>query len=305
MRTRNSALALWVAFLAMGCVEEPGNDEASEAWELEYREFGLGEGACAPKFGRTYILDTLEIRDPGQGVDMNGDGYPDNHLAFLAPIVNAGWTQAFQEGSAIFLIDFLGLARDTEPGIAFYIALDADRPADADNNYSGAGNFEVLPDALDVNCQPTSGFEAVELTDDGRIVADTSRWRFVDPWTGTIEMTDAHAEASFSEDGEVVEAEMGAVWTLCGLSHSLIAGDTQGTMLEMMVSSFQVQPDIDRDGDGVEQVYKEGTSYRCIDGDGTEILGPSCACDPRIVDGYSASFYFHAIPANIVGVSGE
>ena len=48
----------------------------------------------------------------------------------------------------------------------------------------------------------------------------------------------------------------------------------------------------------------EGHLY-CIDGDGTEIATPACACDSRIVDGYSVSFRVHGVPARIVGTYGD
>jgi hypothetical protein len=39
----------------------------------------------------------------------------------------------------------------------------------------------------------------------------------------------------------------------------------------------------------------------CIDGDGTHIAGATCACDPRIQDGYSLTVVGSAALVRIVG----
>ena len=63
---------------------------------------------------------------------------------------------------------------------------------------------------------------------------------------------------------------------------------------------------MDRDGDGKEQVVGDGTTIlKCIDGDGTEIEGSDCPCDPRITDGYSVAFAGHGVSATIIGLAPE
>jgi hypothetical protein len=72
-------------------------------------------------------------------------------------------------------------------------------------------------------------------------------------------------------------------------------------MLDVMVGGcgfpVTLQPDVDLDDDGLEQFFdtggggdagtaKDGIIDRCVDGDGTEILGEDCARDARIKDGY-------------------
>jgi hypothetical protein len=68
------------------------------------------------------------------------------------------------------------------------------------------------------------------------------------------------------------------------------------------------QPDADQDGDGLEQFFdtmgdpdagtaKDGHIDKCVDGDGTEILGPDCVTDPRIQDGYKLIFVVHGVRA--------
>jgi len=306
MLNRNAAttLVLWVAaaIAPAGCgVEE--SDPLIDGPEAVHQLGDDGDsGTCRPSFGTSYVLDLLEVLPAGQGSDMTGDGEPDNALSILGSFVNSGWAEAFHEGTAIFLLDFKGLDGAVDPAVAFFIAMDADLPPDPSNNLTGDGDFEVIPESLDVSCQPTGGFEQVELAD-GSVLAETSRWAFVDPWTGTIEFTDTHAIATFSDDGQEVDARVDAVWTLCGLAHSLVPGSTAGTVLDLMVKGFGMDPDIDRDGDGLERVVPtESGGIMCIDGDGTEITTPGCACDDRIADGYSVAFHAHGIPAHILGV---
>lgn len=89
-----------------------------------------------------------------------------------------------------------------------------------------------------------------------------------------------------------------------------------------LVSIFVERPDIDGDGDGLECVLDDsgdGLVDGCCDGGArcpprasqcegrlipaTSALPSSCARDPRMADGYSIGFRFHAVAANIVGIA--
>jgi cysteine-rich repeat protein len=101
-----------------------------------------------------------------------------------------------------------------------------------------------------------------------------------------------------------------------------MGGMARSTLLEAMVGGYRVmipfiglalnigpsRADIDLDGDGLEQVI--GTMGNattppqitgCVDGDGTRIPGRACVMDPRIQDGFSATFRFNGVWFRPVG----
>jgi hypothetical protein len=96
---------------------------------------------------------------------------------------------------------------------------------------------------------------------------------------------------------------MGGVATICELSKVIYPGPVGGSFLEVMATQMYVAPDIDRDGDGLEQLEHDGVSITaCVDGDGTVIRDPECFCDPRIQDGYSVALTGTAVRGYLVGV---
>src|SRR5215471_715321 len=65
----------------------------------------LPDAGCSWQFGNTYFLDSIAMLPPNQGIDLNGDGVPDNVLGALGPFANPGWVQSIAMGSVIILID--------------------------------------------------------------------------------------------------------------------------------------------------------------------------------------------------------
>jgi len=69
---------------------------------------------------------------------------------------------------------------------------------------------------------------------------------------------------------------------------------------------YGAQPDVDRDGDGLEQLFDtDGNGFvdECRDGDGTEIVGTDCPADPRIADAFALELDYGTAAAEIVGVA--
>ncbi len=94
---------------------------------------------------------------------------------------------------------------------------------------------------------------------------------------------------------------------------------SRSSFLELLVGGQRVlvftigpqQPDIDLDGDGLERYEATmgsgstpPTITACIDGDGTRIMGRTCANDPRMADGFSAAFQLAAQWVTLRGLSG-
>jgi hypothetical protein len=262
---------------------------------------------CDPQFGHSYVVDKLELLEQGQGADLTGDGVPDNQLGILASLANPGWVDSITNGYSIYVFDLLGLSdpptpTDPDVQLVFYQPLDADVPPDPTNNVSGGGEFRVPSDQFDVACRPTSVFDQTTLVDLA-ITASTTRWVWVSPRIGTIELSDCDLTGTVSADFEHIDAQLTGVYSVCGLSKTRFPGSTSGSLLDVLANGMGAAPDIDRDGDGIEQIVGDGTSIKeCIDGDGTVIAGHDCPCDPRIADGYSTAFRATAITAKLVGV---
>jgi uncharacterized protein (DUF2249 family) len=262
---------------------------------------------CQVEFGHTYVFDKLAILPSGEGVDITGDGVPDNLLGKLAPIANPFLQDTLDGGSTIFLVDFTAWdgvsADDPQVGVTFYLGVDADDPPDPSDDFSGAGEFLVVDRAFDVECRP------IGKVDDGQIVggvalASGSTWRFLVQGVGTVVYQQVKLAADFEDGGGGLVAKLGAAWPICNLwriSGPVFAGRT---MLGGVVNNFQEPvPDLDLDGDGLERLIGDGDDVvGCIDGDGTVVEGPDCPCDPRMADGYSVSVDVHAVTAAITGI---
>ncbi|MBI4509801.1 MAG: hypothetical protein HY698_09190, partial [Deltaproteobacteria bacterium] len=139
------------------------------------------------------------------------------------------------------------------------------------------------------------------------ITARAREWNVVYPWTGTIQFVNTTMKLFLNEDFTAGIMEAGMIWTTCGLSRALFPGATGGSILDFAVSVLGVEADMDLDHDGLEKVKGDpakGVVSECIDGDGkTRIVGPDCACDPRIADGFSVALRADLVLAYIDGVT--
>ncbi|MCK6591178.1 MAG: hypothetical protein L6Q76_26800 [Polyangiaceae bacterium] len=104
--------------------------------------------------------------------------------------------------------------------------------------------------------------------------------------------------------------------SLLSLVPNITMGTCNGqTLLDVIATGcgvFALQPEVDLDGDGLEKLFddenadadagsgKDGQIDRCVDGDGTEILGTDCASDPRIADAYRLVFALHGVRAFVL-----
>jgi hypothetical protein len=295
-------LALLLFPILVGCSE----DELTVAPPLPDAT-PFEESKCVPEFGQVYVMDSIEMLPQGEGLDLNGDGKADNALGVFADTINQSYRDILRSGVMNYLWDFRrwdGPPTEDEPGLelAFYKGLDADSPADPTNNLEGSGDFLVETRQFDVNCQPTSLFEHAALAS-RKVTAHTSVWEFVQPDLGTVRIADFHFSCELSPNMRRWSGTAGGILTFCGLRNAPLASNEAGTWLDLIVVRVGLPADIDRDGDGIEQVRGNGDYVtHCIDGDGTVLEGADCACDPRIADGYSVAFRGSSVPARIDGL---
>ena len=124
-----------------------------------------------------------------------------------------------------------------------------------------------------------------------------------------VELVDFQVELIFDPDYRHAHGRVGSEITLCSLSGMPLPlpDETYGSALDFMVNDPSIMEathvDVDLDGDGLEQVIGDGVGVvKCIDGDGTEILGRDCPCHPNIADAYSTALSFQQVSAVALGV---
>lgn len=98
--------------------------------------------------------------------------------------------------------------------------------------------------------------------------------------------------------------------SLLALTPNALSGTCPGaSLLDVFATGcglFGLQPDADVDGDGLEKLYDtddDGAIDRCVDGDGTEILGTECPLDPAIADGYTLILVVHGVRAELAAAA--
>lgn len=297
---RAIAVAITLAAAQAGCGGSAGAPDAGPAADA------FTPPACKLTFGHSYVLNQMKIPPPGQGVDITGDGVPDNELGFVAALANPTIARGIATGTGLYVLDLLdwggpAAKNDSKVLVRFYAVTDADQPPDPSNDLGGHGRFLVIDSQLDVNCHPLAYDDHAHI-DGGVLTSSAPEWPFFVPGVGTADYLDLHLSMSF-DSGPPYQGTLGAAWSACAMS--LTKGPLFGdqSMLDVIVNQFGVQPDIDIDGDGLEQFVADDSGITsCIDGDGTTIPGPGCACDPRMADGYSITVSFSAVDATLVGI---
>jgi hypothetical protein len=209
------------------------------------------------------------------------------------------------------LFDFHGLSGTAPPvaglpvQLAMYLGIDTVSPTDPVKNAAGMGQFLAPAAAFDVNCMSNAYFNSVDIPTDASVEAHKASFEIGDRGIGLLPFENLLLRGTLSPDGSTFSGRMGGIATLC--SFSLLGSPTgNGSMLGFLVNQFNLQPDIDIDGNGLDQVTGDGQDISsCKTPDGTVIPGATCACDPRIHDGFSAAFDFSAVPGAIVGLAME
>jgi hypothetical protein len=293
-------LLIAVPCIVVGC----GGSNPAASPDLEMPADMTAEG-CQPPFGNGYIVTTFTMRQAGDGFDLNGDGKPDNELGTLADFANPKWQDAITKGYAIYLLDVRDLAgpplvEGSTMKLSFFVGVDAD--ADASNNLGGLGTFFVPPEQFDVNCMTTAGFDNPTVHN-GQIEAKKADLNIVAQGVGNLKFVNVIFHGTMNADYSVLSGSVGDVGTACALSLAP-SGINASSLLDVIVGTFSLQPDIDLDGDGLDSFAVDANGISsCTNGSGVTIMGHDCPCDPRIHDGYSAAMDFTSAPAKILGLT--
>ena len=304
--------ALLCALLATlaGCgdnlASQPGGDASSPDAE-PIPDATPPDAMWPPMLGPSLIFDDLHIA----GL------FEDAHaFSLLGQVLNPQLEQLIADGTLLLGIEL----REFED------------PASPDDESVTVGLYNLM----DTDEDPADNFDADEpewfsLTP-GSIVMDEPAVHFT---TGSVSNRRLHGEGvdsldllgelfpvpisnlqldgDLEVDGAVVRmlddgrlrGAIGA--SLLSLTPNLVGEMCSGeTLLDVLATGcglLPLQPDSDVDGDGLEKLYDsdgDGAVDRCVDGDGTEILGTDCPRDPAIQDGYELIFVVHGVRALIL-----
>lgn len=300
MRTTSMSAAL-LTLVAAGCGGSKATTTAAAAPPPDMAD----TAGCHPPFGRDYIVSSFTERPYGDGFDLDGDGKPDNALGALAGFANPRWNDAITKGYAMYLLDVRDLpgppAPDgATPAISFFIGVDGDN--NGTDNLTGSGQFYVPAEQFDVNCQTTAGFDH-PMVQGGVITADKAMVSVVAQGVGSLAFVNVKLVAKMNDDYSSFSGTLAAVSTACALSLSP-SGVGTNSLLDVVAGSFQLQPDMDLNGDGLDTITIDSTGIvSCTSGSGVVIQGHDCPCDPRIHDGYSSAMDFTTVPAQILGLT--
>jgi hypothetical protein len=294
---------------ADGDASDGGVDAATDG-DLD----GDGPGEPGPL---VMVIDALAITAE-QVCDVDGDGILDNSLARLgagegavfATALSAAINEARSNSQRLALHfrwigDLSGPDADDARMVA-YLGRDTDLPTEPSDDFSGEEPFYVDANDLDPCGEPFAGIDGIrieggEVQGEGGVFGvgfGSTRFELV-----TTELSGRMAPGGASFEGRVCgyvsvegfekleELEFVPGLTLLEL---LLGG---GAPIGLPVAGLTL--DIDVDGDGLESFVLDDSSHieSCIDGDRTLIEGRDCWKDPRIVDGFSLTFDFGAVPA--------
>jgi hypothetical protein len=119
---------------------------------------------------------------------------------------------------------------------------------------------------------------------------------------GTLIASGELGDVSELDDGRLRAAVPAATLALApNLTGETCPGATMLDVIALGCGFLGVQPDVDLDGDGLEELFDDdgdGSIDRCVEPDGTETIGTDCASG--IADGYRIIFVIHGVRALIL-----
>jgi hypothetical protein len=260
-------------------------------------------------------LDDAGLLVFGPGLVLNQVRFADagHSWAGWAPLVNPQFDMAIDDGDMILLLELRGLddpgGQNDPDGVSVAIYSGVDTDYDPDNNFSGSASLRVAAASVDSLGFPRAMLPDATLVDghlSGSVVGEILLFL---PAIGAVKVQDADFSADLVADGSneaVVQIHNGVlsgnllarhleevpnpVSSTC-LAHSML------DLVALPCLSFDgVQPDVDRDDDGLESFDEDkydldGQIDICTDGDATTYVSTAtvqCVLDPAFQDAYTA-----------------
>ena len=286
---------------------------------------------CSPqcKFERALVLNQIGYLPPGSGCDLSDppDGTVDeavnNAINDAARMWINNWlANDLQMEPAVVLLAMTGLDDQTAQSGSFtFSTLEGVEVNGGRTDYfSGNQAFNVTPMYLDMRGTPISPL-SVSVTS-GQITT-TAPGTMLMPYPLTtiypFRVHRVHLEGTIVSDAtrptEITITKLCGGFAAWSMSQVKSPDTSTGSSLldamalGDMFFSYRVtptQPDLDIDGDGLETFFDDDGNRkidRCVDGNGTQILGETCPMDPRIADAYSMTMYMHGVGTMLKGMA--
>ena len=309
-----------VVLFAIGCGGSESNDNDASVlvpmpidagFDADLRDADRPplDDAGALAFGPGIILDEVHFATEGHS------------WAGWAPLVNPQFDVAIENADMILLVEFRGLddpsgQNDNDVSVAIYAGVDTD--GISSNNFSGQATIQVSelsldsignPRALLPNATITSGH--LTGTIQGEIVI------FL-PSIGAVRVQDPTFSGDLvasSDNESIVELQNATLFGsmlarhLEAVHNPVPATCLAQSMLDLValpcLAFDGVQPDVDRDNDGLEKFeenkdFINGTIDTCTDGNGQTYASTpmiQCVLDPAFQDAFTAKLETRGVRA--------
>jgi hypothetical protein len=274
--------------------------------------------AGPPLLGPSLAIDDLHIATLKEAFHA---------FALLGGLVNEQITMSIKNGTLLVGLELRDIddpsGQNDEAMSVAMIGL-GDGDGDPADNFdpNAPETFSPAPLSFAMGDNPTVLFSQASIKDGvlraesvGVLMTPGLPFPFANPvLEGTLTASAEGDSIKTLENGRLTGAVRASLLTIVP---NITMGTCDGqTLLDVIATGcgiFALQPDVDLDGDGFEKLFddgggvdpdgnptKDGRIDRCVDGDGTEILGTDCPSDPRIGDAYRLIFALHGVRAFIL-----
>jgi len=306
---------------------QPGEDadvDAAADAEATDAEAGEPDSDLATRGpGPVTLVVSAIAAIPDRLCDLDGDGDMDNVFADLGDpltelstsFLSSAVEGEIEVGRRVLIhfpwIDDRDGPDDPEAVCIVTGGIDLQQPPVLEDDFTGEGVFRSNRTSIDACGEPTFFFSAVAIRG-GEIVASEGELPIFFGAEPLVARS-ASASGTLAPGGAAVTVQVCALARLADLAAaSSVDGAGDLNLLEVVLAGGApfgmptvpgVVPDLDLDGDGLERlVLGTGSKIeRCVDGDGSEIVGRECWTAPRMADAFSMNVELRGVAARFAG----